>query len=107
MATEKEQIVELLKKRNLTSAQLFEETGIKKEHLYVYLNELLKENKVCRLDDKKPYTYFAVECFEYLKFLNEFFKNNIDHLLKDLSIDTFIEENEEIFNKIERVINNA
>ena len=41
---------------------------------------------------------------EYLRFLNDFFKNNIEYLLKNEEIDAFIEEHEEIFNNIEVLV---
>ena len=107
MTTEKDKIIELLLKRNLTSRQISGETGIKKEHVYVYLNELLKEKKICRLDDQKPYIYFTVNYVGFLKFLNEFFKDNIDYLIDNPDITKFLEEKSEIFNKIEKVIESA
>ena len=47
------------------------------------------------------------DCVTYLKFLNDFFKENIEHLLKDFSIDRFIEENSDTFEQIEKVIENT
>ena len=38
---------------------------------------------------------------EYLRFLNEFFKDNFEYLMQNKKINTFIGDNEEIFNDIE------
>lgn len=105
--SEKNQILELLTKTDLTSSKIHELTEIDKQHVYIYLNSLLKDNKIERLNDKKPYIYFAVKTKEYLAFLNDFFKNNIEYLMKDLEIVKFIEKNEKIFDKIEKVVINA
>ena len=105
--SEKNQILELLTKTELTSSKIHELTEIDKQHIYIYLNSLLKDKKIERLNDKKPYIYFAVKTKEYLAFLNDFFKDNIDYLMKDPKIDKFIEKNEKIFDKIEKVIINA
>lgn len=43
---------------------------------------------------------------ENLHFLNEFFKENIDHLMKSKKIVDFVLENDEVFKEIERLINN-
>lgn len=105
--SEKDQVLDLLTKTELTSSKIHELTGINKQHVYIYLNSLLNEKKIYRLNEKKPYIYFAVEPIEFLVFLNNFFKNNIDYLLQNPDIDKFIEKNEKIFNKIEMVIMNA
>ena len=44
------------------------------------------------------------DTLKYLRFLNDFFKNNVEYLLKNKEIDAFIEENEEMFNKIEKLV---
>ena len=105
--SEKNQILELLTKTELTSSKIHELTEIDKQHVYIYLNSLLKDKKIKRLNDKKPYIYFAVKTKEYLAFLSDFFKDNIEYLMKDPKIDKFIEKNEKIFNKIEVVITNG
>ncbi len=105
--SEKDQILDYLTKTELTSSKIHELTGINKQHVYIYLNSLLKNKKIARLNNKKPYIYFAVKTAEYLVFLNDFFKDNIKYLMKDSEIDKFIEKNEKIFNKIEVVITNA
>jgi len=105
--SEKNQILELLTKTELTSSKIHKLTEIHKQHIYIYLNSLLKDKKIERLNDKKPYVYFAVKTKEYLAFLNDFFKDNLDYLMKDPKIDKFIEKNEKIFDKIEKVITNA
>ena len=105
--SEKKQILELLTKTELTSSKIHELTEIDKQHVYIYLNSLLKDKKIERLNDKKPYVYFAVKTKEYLAFLNDFFKDNIEYLMGDPKIDKFIEKNEKTFDKIERVVINA
>ena len=44
---------------------------------------------------------------KYLKFYDGMFKDNIDYLMENETIDKYIEENEEKFDNIELVINNA
>ena len=105
--SEKDQILELLTKTELTSSKIHELTEIDKQHVYIYLNSLLKDKKIERLNDRKPYIYFAVKTKEYLTFLNNFFKDNINYLMKDPKIVKFVEKNEKLFNKIEMVIINA
>lgn len=105
--SEKDQILEILTKTELTSSKIHDLTGFNKQHIYIYLNSLLKEKKIERLNDKKPYLYFAVKTKEYLLFLNDFFKDNIEYLMEDPKIVKFVEKNEKIFNKIEMVITNA
>ncbi len=105
--SEKDQILELLTKTELTSSKIHELTEIDKQHVYIYLNSLLKDKKIERLNDRKPYIYFAVKTKEYLAFLNNFFKDNINYLMKDPKIVKFVEKNEKLFNKIEMVIINA
>ena len=105
--SEKEQILELLTKTDLTSSKIHELTKIEKKHVYIYLNILRKHKKICKFDGKKPYTYFAVKTIEYLEFLNEFFKKYIDYLMENSEIDKFIQKNEVILNKIEKVVNSA
>ena len=105
--SEKNQILELLTKTELTSSKIHELTEIDKQHVYIYLNSLLKDKKIERLNDKKPYIYFAIKTKEYLAFLNDFFKDNIEYLMKDIEIVKFVEKNGKIFDKIEKVITNA
>ena len=105
--SEKDQILDLLTKTDLTSSKIHELTKINQQHVYIYLNSLLKEKKIARLNDKKPYNYFAVKTMDYLAFLNDFFKKNIEYLIQNPQIDKFIEKNEIIFEKIEKVIINA
>lgn len=105
--SEKKQILELLTKTELTSSKIHELTEIDKQHVYIYLNSLLKDKKIERLNDKKPYIYFAVKTKEYLAFLNDFFKDNVEYLMKDPEIVKFVEKNEKTFDKIEKVITNA
>jgi hypothetical protein len=45
-----------------------------------------------------------LESIEHLKFYNDFFKDNIDYLMKNKDIDLFIEQNEKIFDEIEEMV---
>lgn len=82
--------------------------SVKKENLWSYLSTLRKNLKIDVINDKKPYKYVvAMSKLELLSFMNEFFKNNIEYLMKNPETDKFIEQNEDIFNKIEEMINNA
>ncbi len=58
--TIKNDIVELLSKRELYMTQISAELQIPKERLMVYLNQLLKSNKIKRTKTKKPYKYAAI-----------------------------------------------
>lgn len=106
--TEKKKILNLFSKEELTSKQISEKLGIKIENIYVYISELKKDNKICIISDSNgKNVYFMGKPIEYLKFLNDFFKENVEFLMKNNQIKDFILENEELFNKIERVIINA
>jgi sugar-specific transcriptional regulator TrmB len=107
----KEKILELLKDTQLTSSEISEETGIDIDSVYVYLNQLYNNEKVERTTDKKPYKYknstlkvMLNECKGLLKFMNNFFKDNLEHLIKNKDIVSFIQKNEEKFNKIEELV---
>ena len=103
-----EQVINILAKEELTSLEISNKLDIKTDIIYVYLNKLLKTGKIERTNDKKPYKYKkSLTSIELLKFLNDFFKNNIEYLIKNPETDMFIEQNENIFNKIEEMIINA
>jgi len=106
--SEKTKVLELLSYEELTSKQISNKLGIKIENVYVYISELKKDNKICKISNSNgKNAYFTIRPIEYLKFLNDFFKQNIDYLMKNHQITDFILRNENIFNKIEKVINNA
>ncbi len=102
--TKIENIVNLLAKEVLTSKQITERLGnITSDIVCVYLNKLLKEKVIERTNDKKPYKYKkSMTPIELLKFSNDFFKENIEYLLKNPKIKEFILSHEE-FDKIEEV----
>ena len=110
MKSNKERILEFLKDNQLTSSELADKTGIDIDSIYVYLNQLYKNKKVERITNKKPYKYKNStlktrlnEYKELLKFMNEFFKENIQYLLENEDIREFILNHKE-FDKIEEVI---
>lgn len=70
--SEKNRIINLLTKETLNSTEVSKKLGIQINSVYVYLNNLLKENKVERITDKKPYKYRAITPIAYLKRLYEF-----------------------------------
>jgi len=113
MVSKLEKILEELIKSNdpLTTNQIANRCDFKIRETRVFLNTLYNKGHVKRVNDKKPYEYRAItpkallkKNLEYLKFLNDFFKNNIDYLMNNQKIDNFIEKNEEIFNKIEEML---
>ena len=63
----KSKILELLAKEELTSSKISKKLNIKSENIWVSLNILLKENKVERITEKKPYIYRAITPLAYLK----------------------------------------
>lgn len=68
----KSKILELLTKEELMSSEISEKLNIKSDNIWVYLNILLKEKKVERLANKKPYyIYRATTPLAYLKRLCE------------------------------------
>ncbi|MHA1757080.1 MAG: hypothetical protein ACTSVV_09940 [Promethearchaeota archaeon] len=106
--TNKERILEALEKEELTSLEIADKTGIDKDQVFVYLNQMLKSKKVIRIGDK-PYKYMPLtksKLLSYLEFLNNFFLDNHEYLLKNEKIMNFILNHEE-FDKIEVILNNA
>jgi len=109
--TKKEDVLEILKKEELTSIEISDKTGYPKNIVWVYLNQLFNEKKIVVVrKEGRSNIYKAVvkeDPLVFLKFLNDFFKENIEYLMENNKIDKFIERNEEKFNKIEEVIVNA
>ena len=107
--TKIDNVVNLLAKEELTSKEIADKLGEKKpDVIYVYLNKLLKEKVIERTTDKKPYKYKkSMTPIELLNFYNNFFKENIDYILKNKDMNRFIELNEIVFDKIEEVITNG
>lgn len=120
----KERIINILKKfeSGLTYKNLLDqyrsEHNKDLENGYVYLKRLKQSGLIETY--KPPYSKGKVITYKLvpealkendpitaLKFLNNLFKNNIEYLIKNERIDQFIEKNEVMFNKIEKVIENA
>ncbi len=80
----KTRILELLVKEELTSAEISVKLGIKSNDTWVHLNALNSQNKVKRINDKKPYVYKAITPLAYLKRLYEFMSNENKCDLKNL-----------------------
>ena len=109
--TEKEykrsKLLELLKTEPMTSKELADKLNIPINQIFTYLAQYSKDGKVVKCGKKGKFNlYSAVESnpIELLKFLNDFFKENLDYLMKNKNIDKFIEKNEAIFNKIEELV---
>lgn len=98
--TNKNKIVELLSKQDLTSSEVSKKLGIKINSVHVYLNSLIKTGKIQRITDKKPYLYRANTPLTYLKQLYEFMSDEKKCELKD-----FTETDKELMIKIEELIN--
>ena len=75
--TNKEEILEVLNGKELTSKEISELTEIKIEHVLVYLNDLHKRNKVIRVNDSKPYKYKNYNEKALLDTLREMFENGV------------------------------
>ena len=96
--------MELLAKEELTSAEIAPMLGIPADYCSVYLNTLMKKNKIKRTNNAMPFKYkLMTPTIELLKFYNDFFKDNIDYLLKNSKIKEFILNHEE-FDEIEEMI---
>lgn len=67
------QILDLLKDQELTSIEIANEIKIPKSNCASYLNTLLKQKKIGRTNDKRPYKYkIATKPIELLKQLYKF-----------------------------------
>ena len=110
-----------------TTQDIYKETGIPYDNINVYLNDLKNKGKIKVIDkigrfniytlipreerkinekDEEIYqvTFAETLLIEYLKFLNDFFKDNVDHFMKNKKIVNFILKNENKFNDIEKII---
>ena len=115
--------MELLSKEELTTREIHDKTGYDMDLIWQYVNQFKSEEKIKKIGNKGRFSIYTAikqdfhendnktqvdkKILDDLKFLNDFFKNNIDYLLKSQKIDKFIEENESKFNEIEKVIENA
>ena len=114
----KEIIYDLLKENNsgLTVSEISEKINISKKAVRVYINRLEKcglitkktkkgrENLYVLRNNKKNLVYEPKKAVSYVKFLNNFFKQNLSYLMKDKNIINYILENEKIFNEIEEFL---
>lgn len=100
-------IIELLRNNDLTSIEIAKKLNIPKNNCASYLTALRKSGRIVRISDNIPYKYKLAmnreEILELLKFSNNFFKDNIDYLLKDPKISEYILSHEE-FDKIEELV---
>lgn len=113
----KYKILELLKQNELTVKEIADTTEFNENEVRVYIHRLLKDNLIKEIGKKNRYYIYSViekepnkvnkDLINYLKFYNDFFKDNIEYLMKNPKIVKFIEKNENIFNKIEMVTTNA
>ena len=92
------EILELLTERELTSLEISADLGIVKDVLYPKLSRLLKESRIIRTNDRKPYKYRAVIPRALLKQLHSI-------MIKRMEFIENPSENEIlIINTIEKVI---
>ena len=101
----KEEILDLLDKKPLTTREISSELSISEDDVRTYLRRLKKEGKIKVIGIKERYKiYFTKDPIELLAFLNSFFKENVSYLAKNKQILDFILENEDVFNRIEELI---
>ncbi len=92
------EILELLTERESTSLEISADLGIVKDILYPKLSRLLKESRIIRTNDRKPYKYRAVIPRALLKQLHSI-------MIKRMEFIENPSENEIlIINTIEKVI---
>jgi len=78
MKINKIKILTLLAKEPLISTDISKKLGIQIDSMYVYLNKLLKDNKVERITNKKPYKYRAKTPLRYLIDLHSIMEQRMD-----------------------------
>ena len=101
----KEEILDLLDKKPLTTKEISSELSISEDDIRTYLRRLKKEGRIYIIGIKERYKiYFTQDPIELLAFLNNFFKENVSYLAKNKQILDFILGNEDIFNRIEELI---
>lgn len=83
--TYKERILKVLKEDKLTSREIADKTGIEIDLIYVYLNRMVKESKLKRVNEEIPYIYerkkdlgeLKIEAYKQLiAFFEELIQNN-------------------------------
>ena len=80
--TKIDKILELLTEKELTSLEISANLGIVKDVLYPKLSRLLKENRIIRINDKKPYKYKAINPKALLKQLHTIMMKRMDFIEK-------------------------
>lgn len=104
-----DQILSLLEKESLTSLEIANRLGKDKDLIFPKLSRLNKENRIMAINNEKPYKYITITkdmLLNYLKFLNDFFKDNQEYILRNEKILNFVLDHEE-FDKIEVILENA
>lgn len=99
-------ILELLKVDKLTVKEIVDKTEFKENDVRTYIHRLLKDNLIKQIGKKDRYClYEAVENdpIEFLKFMNDFFKDNVDYLSKNPKIKEYVLKHDE-FDKIEAMV---
>ncbi|KKL91085.1 hypothetical protein LCGC14_1898240 [marine sediment metagenome] len=97
-------IMELLADKEMTSVELAPILKITVANCSYKLNILMNDGRIIRTNNKKPYKYkVAITPKELLKFYNNFFKDNVDYLMKKPKIRDYILNHDE-FDKAEDVI---
>ena len=91
-------ILDLLTEKELTSLEISASLGIVKNDLYPKLSRLLKENRIIRTNDKKPYKYKAINPKALLKQLHIIMMKRMDFIEKPSEIEILT------INIIEKVI---
>jgi len=109
----KEKILKILKQEDYTASELANKTDLTIDNVKTYLQRLKKEGLIRPITKKgREFLFTATEkrpvedgkAVKNLKFLNDFFKENLDYLLKDRKIVDFVMSNEIKFNEIERLV---
>ncbi|MHA1725583.1 MAG: hypothetical protein ACTSXH_12240 [Promethearchaeota archaeon] len=75
-------ILELLTEKELTSLEISANLGIAKDILYPKLNRLVKEHRIIRVNEKKPYKYKAINPKALLKQLHSIMMKRMDFIEK-------------------------
>ena len=97
--TKLEQIMDLLRDRELTSLEIASEINIPKSNCSSYLNTLYNDGRIKRISDKRPFKYkIATKPIELLKQLYDFMsKIDLgDYIPNDKEI-KLVEQIKEIF----------
>ncbi|MFX0103007.1 MAG: hypothetical protein ACFFCS_25795 [Candidatus Hodarchaeota archaeon] len=126
--SQKNHVFQILTENQLTIPEIAYELKLGPKAAGVYVHRLKKEGKVEHTGEKKGRAkiYHALnlmenddyvlpdkileekkELLEMLHFLNEFFKENVAHLNKSKKIAEFVEEKSDMFDKIQKTIDDG